>query len=195
MGPGRGCRPTLQPRPERALWSNRPSMPGNQGRSRALRQARARDPALHRHAFASGPRGAAGPRGLPNRVRAAASPRCARLCKAALALRVRGLIDEGQVLARIIQGGRRGRGRRLGLLRGRRGRGLCGTERRRQRWPLLLQRRRWLWGGGSGALGHPRRHCAGPAGSLRRKAAHLCGEEQQPLPRDSGSHRSPLQPA
>lgn len=120
------------------------------------------------------------PRGLPGRVRgAAATPWRAGQRAAALALRVGGLVDEGQVLAGVIQrggrgrGGRGGRGGRLGLHRERGRRpagGLRRARRRRQEGPLLLQRR---WCGGPDSLGHPRRHRAGPAGGLRREAAHL----------------------
>lgn len=134
-------------------------------------------PPLHRHAFFPRAPGAPRPRGLPGRVRGpAATPWRAGQRAAALALRVRGLVDEGQVLAGVIQRrgrGRGGRGGRLGL-HGERGRGPAGglrrTRRRRQEWPLLLQRR---WCRGPDSLGHPRRHRAGPAGGLRREAAHL----------------------
>lgn len=141
---------------------------------------------LHRHVFVSGTPGAAGPHGLPGGIGVAATSRRAGQRAAALALRVRGLVDEGQVLAGIIQGRGRGRGRRLSLLRGRRGWGpaqrLRWTGRWRQQWPLLL----WRRGSGPGSLGHARRHRASPAGSLRREAAHLHGEGKQPSTRGPG---------
>lgn len=138
---------------------------------------------LHGSAFLPRAPRAPRPHGLPGRVRgAAATPWRAGRRAAALALRVGGLVDEGQVLAGVIQRGGRGRGGRGGRrgrlgLHGERGRGPAGglrrTRRWRQEWPLLLQRR---WRRGPDSLGHPRRHRAGPAGGLRCEAAHLRGE-------------------
>ena len=148
---------------------------------------------LHGHVFVPRASGAPRSRGLPGGVvGAAATPWREGQRAATLALRVRGLVDEGQILAGVIQRGGRGRGRRLGLLGGRRGWGPAGwlrwARRWRQKWLLLLRRQ---WCGGAASLGHPRRHCAGPAGGLRREAAHLRGEEKQS---STGGPRPPQQP-
>lgn len=148
---------------------------------------------LHGHVFVPRASGAPGSRGFPGGVvGAAATPWREGQRAAALALRVRGLVDEGQILAGVIQRRGRGRRRRLGLLRGCRGWGPAGrlrcARRRRQEGLLLL---RWQRGRRAASLGHTRRHCAGPAGRLCREAAHLRGEEKQSSP---GGPRPPQQP-
>lgn len=118
-------------RVERGLFGQTSKACRGEGKNEAVREAGAGGSCpLHRHAFVPGAPWASGTLSLPGRVGgAAATPRRAGQRAAALALSVRGLVDESQILAGVIQSRGRGRGGRLGLLGGRRGRGLAGGPR------------------------------------------------------------------